>query len=80
MREVEMKAMIKKPIEEFIADDPLLEFEGETCDRRTVSKIDVPEGVTEIEQETFHCCINLSSIKLPSTLTSIARTAFYSNL
>ena len=64
-------------IEEEIADNPLVKIGGKTYDRRTVTDIEVGEGVTEIEKNTFRCSPKLSSINLPSTLTSIGDYGFY---
>ena len=67
---------VEEEIEECIADIPIVEIGDDTYYRRTVTEIKVREGVTEIEDETFECCINLSSIKLPSTLLPIGGDAF----
>ena len=61
--EEEAEMTVDEQIEEWIADNPLVEFEGVRYDRRTVRKIDVPEGVTEIEESAVTASINLSSIK-----------------
>jgi len=66
----------EEQIEDYIAHNPLVKVGGDTYDRRTVTEIKVRGGVTEIEHETFECCIKLSSIKLPSTLLSIGHSAF----
>ena len=77
-----IKAVRKKPLKNDRGDKKknrlknilpthLVEIGDISYDRRTVSEIKVREGVTEIGDETFNSCINLSSIKLPSTLLSI---------
>ena len=66
-------------IEEYITSHPLVKIGGKTYDRRTVTEIEVGEGVTEIEDNIFRCCKNLSSVKLSSTILSIGARAFYLN-
>ena len=39
--------------------------------------IDIPDGVTVIEEETFYMCGKLRWVDLPSSLTSIGSKAFY---
>ena len=63
-------------IEEYITEHPLVKVGGKTYDRRTVTEIEVKEGVKKIEKDTFKCCKELSSIKLPSTLLSIGDSSF----
>ena len=43
-----------------------------------VTDIQVREGVTNIPDETFIDCVNLTSITLPTTLISVGSWAFYS--
>ena len=45
-------------------------------DRATVTDIVVPEGVARIDDRAFFNCLNLVSISLPNSLTSIGRDAF----
>ena len=62
--------------EAYIGRRPIVIIGGKNYDRRTVTEIEVGEGVTEIERETFDCCLKLYSIKLPSTLLSIGVFSF----
>ena len=43
---------------------------------RTLKRVDIPDGVTEIRDYKFYGCGNLASISLPETLTSIGARAF----
>lgn len=47
-------------------------FEG--CVRLT--NVEIPEGVTDIENYAFNNCILLETISLPSTLTALGQGAF----
>jgi hypothetical protein len=38
---------------------------------RSITKIVIPEGVTEIGKEAFRGCSQLTEVTLPSTITSI---------
>jgi len=69
--------MDAEEIEEYITDNPLVKVGGKTYDRRTVTEIEVGEGVTEIEEDTFESSKNLWSIKLPSTIKSLGNWSFY---
>ncbi len=41
-----------------------------------LKKVTIPEGVTEIAKEAFHCCRNLTHVTLPASLKSIGAEAF----
>lgn len=43
----------------------------------TVFRVDIPEGVTAIEDEAFRRCVNLDWVTLPSTLKTVGSNAFY---
>ena len=43
---------------------------------RTITSIVISEGVTRLGTQTFSSCINLTSVTLPSTLTSIGISSF----
>ena len=43
---------------------------------RSIEKIEIPEGVTEIGKEAFRGCSQLTEVTLPSTITSIGENAF----
>ena len=55
---------------------PDVRIGGTTYDKATVTEIDVPEGVTQIDNHAFKSCPYLKSITLPNSLTSIGRSAF----
>ena len=55
--------------------NPIVRVDSHEYDRDTVTEIVVPEGVTQIDDETFACCRNLVSISLPNSLTRIRREA-----
>lgn len=42
----------------------------------SISKITLPEGITEIRESLFYCCKYLSSVVIPSGVTSIGSCAF----
>lgn len=44
-----------------------------------VTRIIIPENaqITEIAEETFHCCWRLTDFSIPSSVTNIAKRAFY---
>lgn len=44
--------------------------------RSSLSKIDIPEGVTSIGYGAFYHCDNLEDVTIPSTVTSIGEYAF----
>lgn len=61
-----------------------IKFEGETetigarCFRGSnISKINIPDSVTNIGEAAFGQCNNLTSIVMPRNLTSIPKSAFY---
>ena len=43
---------------------------------RSITKIEIPEGVTEIGKDAFRGCSQLTEVTLPSTITSIGENAF----
>lgn len=45
-------------------------------DKSEITKIILPEGVEEIENNTFQCLKNLSSVELPNSLKKIGASAF----
>ena len=45
-------------------------------DKATITSYEIPEGVTEIGNNTFSGCTKLESVTLPSTLTKIGSGAF----
>jgi hypothetical protein len=56
-------------------------IQGENADvakliDRSITKIEIPEGVTEIGKEAFRGCSQLTEVTLPSTITSIGENAF----
>ena len=46
----------------------------------TVVSVFIPEGITDIGDNTFLNCKNLESVRLPNTLTHLGERAFYSNV
>jgi hypothetical protein len=44
---------------------------------RNLQTVIVPEGVTEIGEDTFSRCSELASVTLPSTISEIGNSAFY---
>lgn len=63
-----------------------VEFEGESgtetigarCFKGSnISKINIPDSVTNIGEAAFGQCNNLTSIVMPSNLTSISKSVFY---
>lgn len=51
--------------------------EGLFSDNRHLEEIILPEGLTGIPSYTFWCCTSLTTVTIPSTVTSISRDAFY---
>lgn len=45
---------------------------------RSITEVNIPEGVTKIGDFAFRSCTNLKSVTLPSTLKTIGSNAFYS--
>lgn len=43
-----------------------------------LTKIIIPEGVTEIGERAFYCCMNLESVIIPGTVKKIGKFAFMS--
>ena len=48
-------------------------FEGD----ETLSRVNIPDGVTHIGDKAFKDCTNLSRIVIPDSVTSIGKNAFY---
>lgn len=46
--------------------------------RKRITQVTIPEGVTTIEEDAFHSCVNLKTVFLPRTLKNIGQYAFYS--
>lgn len=44
--------------------------------KEALKSVTIAEGITEIPDECFDCCYNLTSVKLPSTLEKIGTGAF----
>lgn len=42
----------------------------------TITSINIPEGVTTIEELAFNCCTSLKTVNLPASLTTIGDNAF----
>lgn len=42
-----------------------------------IESVEIPEGITEIQDYAFASCFNLKSVKLPSTLKKIGPDAFF---
>lgn len=45
---------------------------------RSITEVNIPEGVTKIGDFAFRSCTKLTSVTLPSTLKTIGSSAFYS--
>ena len=45
--------------------------------KKALKSVTVAEGITEIPDECFDCCYNLTSVKLPSTIEKIASPALF---
>ena len=45
--------------------------------RKSITKVEIPEGVTAIGDRAFYDCINLKSIIIPEGVTVIGERAFY---
>ena len=60
------------PLRKFMYDNPEVKVGGENYDRRTITEVDVKEGVTSFEDLGFTF---MGCIKLPSTLTSIGKSS-----
>lgn len=43
----------------------------------TISRLDIPDGVTAIRTHSFYACGSLTSVTFPETLTEIKSYAFY---
>ena len=46
------------------------------CDRGFEGAVEIPEGVTTIEEFSFYGCYLITSVKIPSSVTKIGRSAF----
>ena len=42
----------------------------------TITKVDIPEGVTTLQNDAFNGCGNLTDVSFPTTLTAIGNNAF----
>jgi len=45
--------------------------------RKSITKVEIPEGATAIGDRAFYDCINLKSIIIPEGVTVIGESAFY---
>ena len=48
-----------------------------TCENKELSAVVIPDGVTEIGDNAFYGCTNLTGIVIPPSVTSIEESAFY---
>ena len=51
--------------------------DGAFSDCMKLKEIEIPEGITEIDEYAFSGCLGLKSVELPETLTVISSGAFY---
>ena len=47
---------------------------------KSLETVTIPEGIVDLPNFTFYCCTSLMSVKLPSSLKTIGRYVFQSNL
>lgn len=48
----------------------------QVANRKKITEVIIPEGITRIEEEAFRECENLQRVQLPPTLKSIGQSAF----
>lgn len=59
---------------------PMYDYESKTSpfyDNRQIKEVEISDGITTLGEYIFDHCTQLSSIKLPKTLTIIGKFAFY---
>lgn len=71
--EVEIPAKITAGDKEYT----VVKLDNTFRNNTAVTKVTIPNTVTEIGNNTFNGCTSLAEVKLPSTLTSIGSSAFY---
>lgn len=69
----------KKTLTNFVFPDTLKSIQGAAFDNSGLTgSLDIPEGVTEINDNAFYGCTQLAgTLSLPSTLKKIGQGAFY---
>ena len=60
-----------------IDDCPVIQFADKTFQRKNISSVSIPEGVTGIPGEAFINCSSLVSVHLPGSMETIGGYAFY---
>lgn len=61
-----------------IKDGVFLDIKSGLLEKRdSITKVEIPKGVTAIGDRAFYDCINLKSIIIPEGVTAIGESAFY---